>query len=155
MNLGANAVPSKPRAQGTVRPAKGRATLRPDAERGAHLVDLARAAAPGPQADHAERGREAQRAEEDVLPTVTCADLLEQIKAKLGICCDERVHCESDDCLKQESKTKERKPTIRAVGQQLSLQTPKIRLHTVSRRVVKSWKTEVIILMVYAQRCGY
>lgn len=86
-------------------------TLRPDAERGAHLVDLARAAAPGPQADHAERGREAQRAEEDVLPTVTCADLLEQIKAKLGICCDERVHCESDDCLKQTRKQNKREKT--------------------------------------------
>ena len=54
-----NAVPSNPGAQGTVRLAKGSGlTLHPDAECGPHLVDLARAAAPGPQADHAERGRE-------------------------------------------------------------------------------------------------
>ena len=91
-------------------------TLPPDAARHPHLVDLARAAAPGPQVDHAKRGGEAQRAEEDVLPTITCADLLEQIKAKLGICCDERVHCESDDTLKQTRKQnkRERKTIIRA-----------------------------------------
>ena len=112
-----NAGPSNPGAQGTVRLAKGSGlTLHPDAECGPHLVDLARAAAPGPQADHAERGREAQRAEEDVLPTVTCADLLEQIKAKLGICCDERVHCESDDTLKPTRKQnkRERETFLRA-----------------------------------------
>ena len=91
-------------------------TLLPDTACHPHLVNLARAAAPGPQVDHAKRGREAQRAEEDVLPTIICADLLEQIKAKLGICCDERVHCESDDTLKQTRKQnkRERKTIIRA-----------------------------------------
>lgn len=64
---------------------------------GPHLVDLTGAVASGPQANHAEGSREAQRTEEDVSVTVTFAYLLEKIETKFGVCCNERLHCETDD----------------------------------------------------------
>ena len=109
---GADPAPSKPRAPWTARPANE--GLGSDSERGPgpldpHLVDLTCTVTSGPQADHAKGSREAQGTEEDVLMIIIFAELSENIKAKFGICCNERVHCGSDDSLKQTNRTRERK----------------------------------------------
>lgn len=60
----------------------------------------------GPQTDHAKGSGEAQRTEEDVFMTIIFAYLLEKIKAKFGVRCNEGIHPESDDILKPKKERK-------------------------------------------------
>ena len=80
-------------------------TLGVDLEmRDPHLVYLLCAVTSGSQADHAKGSREAQRTEEEVFMVIIFAYLLEKIKAKFGVCCNQRIHPEIDDSLKPKTK---------------------------------------------------
>lgn len=65
-----------------------------------HLINLTTTVASSPQADHAKGSREAQRTEKDILAAIISADLLKNVKAKFGVCRNERVHCETSNSLK-------------------------------------------------------
>lgn len=69
-----------------------------------HLVYLLCAVTPGSQAHHAKGSWEAQRTEEEVFMMIIFAYLLEKIKAKFGVCCNQRLHPETDDSLKPKTK---------------------------------------------------
>lgn len=121
---GADASPSKPRVQRAACLAK--AELESDFACGPevldpHLVDLTCAVTSGPQTDHAKGRREAQRTEEDVFMIIIFDYLLEKIKAKFSVCCNKRIHGETDDSLKPKKTRDRENDDQRKIGKQTVL----------------------------------
>lgn len=135
MNLG-QCSSQQAQGAGTVRLAKGRATLAPDAgaTRCAPGRSGARAAAPGPQADHAERA-ERLSGQKKMFFRQSPVLIWNRSKQNLDAAMRESI-AESDDCLKQqESKTKERNRPSGLGPSSCRFKRPRYN-HTHSRRVV-------------------
>lgn len=112
-----------------------------------HLVDLMCTVISGPQADHAKGSWDAQRTEEDVLLIIIFAYLLEKIKAKFAVCCNQWVHRESDDSLKS-NQTKQNKRKWWLIRAQFSFSIPEIKSYAFSQYIIKNWETKVTSLLV-------